>query len=265
MPTGSIIYELPLWALAILIVLVLIGALETGFHLGRRAQQDKVESGHLATLQAAVLGLLALVLAFTYSYVSSRLDTRKNAVIAEANAIGTAYLRADFAPPQQRDRLHRLLAEYARTRLVTYESVGTLEGLKAVVARSLAVQKQLWPVVDEAMKNSPDGPKEALLAQAVNDVIDLHTVRLTAGFDVLPAIVFIMLLVVGALAMLITGYSAGLKGKPDRWISISFAGVLAFIIVLIADLDNPLRGFVHVSQQPLADLVKSLEAAQAGT
>ncbi|MFO7596894.1 MAG: hypothetical protein R6W92_11210 [Desulfocurvibacter africanus] len=207
--------------------------------------------------------LLALALSFTYSYVNQRLDARKAAVISEADAIGTAYLRADFAPEPLCSRLRSLLAEYARSRLVTSQIAATREKLPQSVAASLAIQAQFWPVVSEVMKQSAAGPKEALLAQAVNDVIDMHTVRLAAGYDRLPHIILYMLLVIAGLAMLVTGYVSGLSNTWNRWITMSFALVLAGIMYVIVDMDTSHSGFVQVSQQPIKELIMSMEGTSS--
>lgn len=256
-------HDIPLWATAALFVLILMVPLEAGFRLGQRVKSRKTESGGLSTLQAAILGLLALALSFTYSYVSQRLDTRKTAVISEADAIGTAYLRADFAPEPLRERLRSLLAEYARSRILTIQTAGTPEEVAQTVAASLAIQAQFWPVVIEVMEQSPAGPKEALLAQAVNEVIDMHSVRLAASFDRLPHIILYMLLIISGLAMIVTGYVANLSGTWNRWITMSFAVVLAGVMYVIVDMDTSHSGFVKISQQPLRELVVSMEETGA--
>jgi len=255
--------EIPLWITLGVFILILTGALETGVRLGRHTDPIRLKGGQIVTLQAAILGLLALVLSFTYSFVANRLESRKIAVIYEANAIGTAYLRSDFASEPQRSKLRALLEQYARSRLVTQQNTDTEEGVRQVVAYSLSIQKQLWPLVRDDMQQSQAGPKQALLAQAINEVIDMHTVRLTAAFDRLPAVVFIMMLLIGGLAMFITGYVSGTTETTSRWPSSVFAVVLAFMMYVIVDMDRSLTGFVQVSQEPLHDLIVSIQGQAA--
>jgi ABC-type multidrug transport system fused ATPase/permease subunit len=254
------IFIVPFWAEAIMVILFLTGMLAAGYQIARRANPNRLKTSGIVTLQAAVLGLLALVLSFTYSYVTNRLQDRKTAVIEEANAIGTAYLRADVAPEPLGERLRSLLEAYAKTRVVTAESASSREKLRRFIAESMAVQQQLWPVVKDTLAQSQAGPKEALLVQAVNEVIDLHTVRLRAAFDRLPRIVMLMMLLIAGLGLLITGYAAeGINGWPNT----AFALVLAFVIIVIVDMDRSQSGFVRVSQQPLMDLIAGIREQDA--
>jgi hypothetical protein len=252
-------HEFPLWVVILAFVLILTGTLELGFRLGSGSSPNRKKSGQIVTLQAAILGLLALVLSFTYSFVSSRLEDRKNAVISEANAIGTAYLRAEFAPEPLRGQLRSILRSYARTRVVTSETAETRESLSRQIAHSLSIQKQLWPAMMNIMEQSQAGPKETLLAQAVNEVIDVHTVRIRVGFDSLPGIVFAMMLFIAGLGMFITGYAAE---EASRWPSMAFAVLLAFIMYIIVDMDKSNTGFVRVSQQPLEQVIVSTPAKE---
>ena len=258
MTSLSALNQLPLWAFGLLTLTLLLGSLEFGFLLGRRNEEREEGSGQLTTLQAATLGLLALVLSFTYSYVSDRLDMRKLAVINEANAIGTAYLRAGYIPGPQGDRIRTLLKEYARIRMVTPESAGTTEKVQKIVSKSEELHNQIWSAVEKIMAGDA-GPREVTLVQAVNDVIDLHTVRLTVSLDRLPDIVMSMLLLIAVMSMFLTGYNASISGTRSRWITFALASLLAFLVFMIADLDRSLQGFVRVSQAPYLSLIQSMD------
>ncbi len=253
----------PFRAMALLIVLLLLAAVELGRWTGwwmRRHRGADVSKG-LGSLQGAMLGLLALVLAFTYSFVVTRQDNRKHAVIEEANAIGTAYLRAELVPEPTRSELKKLLHSYVHTRLISAELINTPEKWQAALDRSSAVQRQLWPAAVPLARNRPPNPIDAILYQSLNEVIDMHTRRLAAGFDRLPSSVLLMVLFIAALSLGVTGFIQGAAGRYRRGATTMFVLMLAAVTVIIVDLDRPLRGMVRVSQQPLRDLARDLDAA----
>ncbi len=252
-------HEFPLWVVFLAFVLIVAGMLELGFRLGPSSNPKRKKSSQIVTLQAAILGLLALVLSFTYSFVSSRLEDRKTALVSEANAIGTAYLRAEFAPEPLSEQLRSILRAYARSRVVPSQTARSRERLSRAIAQSLSIQEQLWPALMNIMKHSQAGPKETLLAQAINEVIDLHTVRIRVAFDKLPGIVLVMMLFIAGLGMFITGYAAE---EASRWPSMALAVLLAFIMYIIVDMDRSNTGFVRVSQQPLEQVIVSMQAKE---
>ncbi len=209
----------------------------------------------------AMFALLGLVLAFTYSFTISRADHRKQAVIDEANAIGTAFLRAAFAPEPMRAGLKSLLRDYAGTRLITAETAGTSALARQAIARSLKVQSGLWPVTARIVEYGARGPVEAAIFQSINEFIDMHGKRIAASLDQLPGIVLWMLLFVSGVSLAVAGYNRGLVGNMNRLRMTALALVLAAVMTIITDFDRGLQGFVKVSQQSLKDLIRDMDTA----
>jgi hypothetical protein len=203
--------------------------------------------------------LLGLVLAFTYAFTLSRADLRKQAVIDEANAIGTAFLRASLAPEPTRTELRKALLDYAKTRVVTVETAGTTDQLRRTVAGTLEAQSKMWPLTEQMVKSKPAGPVEVSIVQSINEVIDMNTKRLAVSFDRLPGIVLLMLLFLACASLAITGFNAGRLGRMNRWGLTLLILVLAAVMLVIIDFDRPIRGFVQVSQQSLVDVIRDME------
>ncbi|MEZ4598360.1 MAG: hypothetical protein R2940_01035 [Syntrophotaleaceae bacterium] len=253
----SFLTQIPLWIFGLSTLMILLGSLEFGFFLGRIDKGRQDGAAQLTTLQAATLGLLALVLSFTYSYVSARMDMRKLAVIHEANAIGTAYLRAGYIRDPQGAQIRSLLTDYVQIRVLTRESTDTPDKVRDLVSRSEQLHDQIWSAVEEIMA-ADAGPKEVSLVTAINEIIDLHTERLTVSLDRLPGIVMVMLLVIAAMGMFLTGCNAEIGGMRNRGIPMALACVLTLLILVIADLDRALSGFVQIDQSPYVSLIQSM-------
>jgi hypothetical protein len=138
-----------------------------------------------------------------------------------------------------------------------------MQQLQQVIARSLEAQAKLWPATKLALQGDVPAPIEASLVQAVNAVLDAHTTRLAVGFDRMPAIVLILLVLIAAVSLAEAAHNAGLRGRMIRWRMSAFAFVLVILIFIIVDFDQSLRGFIQVSNQSLISLVQDMEAAIA--
>jgi hypothetical protein len=258
--------QLPLWLLASLLVMFFLAALETGYFAGlrkHRIRDDFEKSARGDVTLGSMLALLGLMLAFTYSFSMSRSDHRKEAVIAESNAISTAFLRADLTMEPGRSELRELLLEYARTRIVTAEMVKTPEQLQMVLARSLEAQSALWPTTKRALQGNVPGHLQASFVQAVNEVLDAHTKRFAAFHDRLPDAILMLLSIIAVVSVTVAGYQAGLSGNMNHWRRGAFVLILAALILIIIDLDRPLEGLIQVNQESITSLVRDMERAIA--
>jgi hypothetical protein len=205
----------------------------------------------------ATLALLAFLLTFTFGMAATRFEARRQALLQEANAIGTTYLRAGLLPEPHRTQLRQLLRDYLDARLSAAQPDRVVEA----VTKSEALHSQLWSQATEVAAADPKSIVAGLFIQSLNEVIDLHAIRVTAGLrSRIPAPVWGLLYLVTVLAMLATGYQQGLSGT-NRSPAI-LALVLAFsgVITLIADLDRPHEGLIRVGQQSLLDLEKGMIA-----
>jgi hypothetical protein len=259
------LHQFPLWVSAVLFLVVFSLALESGLRAGlrqHRSREDggKTEQGDL-TLNSLLI-LLALMLALTFSFSLSRADLRKQAVLNEANAIGTAFYRADLAAEPARTELRERLLAYARTRLYkAEEGYLTSQQLQQQIAHSLEAQAKLWPATVRVLEGDLPAPIQASIVQAINEVLDAHTTRITFAFDRQPWIVMVLLLFISAASLGVVGYNVALVGGLYRWRMSIFTLVLAAIILVISDFDRPGSGFIQVSNQSLIALVEDMESA----
>jgi hypothetical protein len=248
---------LPLWGLFAAVLILVLLSIEGGFRLGQYGRGRSEKEGPVGAMVGATLGLLAFFLAFTFGMAAERFDARRLIVLDEANAIGTTYLRAGILP-ERRDEIRALLRDYVDVRLETVRSGNVAEGVR----RSENIQDRLWAQAVALGTENPNSIVVGLFIQSLNEVIDLHTKRLTAAVrNRIPTVIWFALLVVAAIALATMGYHAGLAGTRRSFAVIAVAVTFSAVILLIADLDRPQEGALKVSQQALVDLRQSMNGS----
>jgi hypothetical protein len=249
----------PLWVVLVASVSAFLVLAEVGFRVGsrRRAGSGQGTITDLGTTLGGLLGLLGLLLAFTFGMAGERYDRRKTLVVEEANAIGTAWLRADLVPEPMRGQAREILREYTQVRLDA-ANYGNRPRVVAALARSEQLHEALWAVTVAAAAAAPS-PATALFVASVNEVIDMHGRRIAAAVrNPIPPVIFGTLYLVALLVLGMLGYSRGVAGDRNPVTTTILAVVLAVVMALILDLDRPGEGYLRVSQQAMVDVRKSM-------
>jgi hypothetical protein len=256
----------------LLLFLVSIGALvlftELGFHLGRRAGRITSEKARIqiGAIQGAILGLLALLLGFTFAMAMTRYEARRQLVVDEANAIGTTFLLAQLLPEPQRQEIADLVRRYVQVRLDFYAADNDEKKLEAANIATTKLQTQLWSIAAALGAKEPQAVTVGLLLQSLNTVIDLHNQRLNALENHVPEIILLLLYFVALVATGLIGYGCGLGGVRNFFVTVVSSILIAAVILVIFDLDRPRHGLIQVSQQRMLELRDSLggQALQFG-
>jgi len=249
-----------LWLTLAATALLLYGATECGLRIASHhaAANRAVGKENIAALQGAALGLLALMIGFTFSMALNRFEARTAIVVDEANAIGTALLRANLLPQPQARETTRLLRDYAAARVLPAGGTPGLAVTDPFSARSNALHDQLWRLVEQAAAANPNPVTTGLYISALNEVIDVHSKRIAGLRNGVPPAVFVLLYLIAAIALGFTGYHAELLGSGGQRIANGIVtAMLAAVILLVADLDSAPHGLMTISQQPLLDLAAS--------
>ncbi len=245
--------------LMVVVYAALVATGEIGFRVGRRLRTRVDEPGRAldGAVQAASLGLLALLLGFSFSLVASRYDSRRDVLLREANAIGTAYLRAQLLPDPQGPESQAIFRRYVVERIRAYD-LGTQAAAEAAI-RSKELQDALWT---RAMTAARDGRASPIFAAAVvqslNEVIDSSEAAVTAFENRIPQSIMALLLAVAAIAAGITGYCDGVSGRRLLLALAVQPLLVALVIGTIADMDQPFHGAVRVSRNALVRLEESM-------
>jgi hypothetical protein len=259
MPGSAPLDILPLWALFLVVLAGNLLLTECGFQLGlRRARRAEKESdATVSAIVASELGLLAFMLAFSFGIVVSRFDLRRNSLLNEANAIGTTYLRAEMLPSAQAMPIRQLLRDYVDVRLQATKGMP----IDQVLHRSEQIQLQLWAQAVAAAERDPHALPTELFVQSLNEVIDLHAVRVMASLrNRMPLPVWVVLFGVGFFSFLTMGYQAGFTRASRSPATIVMAVTFVAVIWLVADLDRPGEGFLRVSQEPMIDVREMMDS-----
>jgi hypothetical protein len=233
---------------------LLLASLETGFRAGQRSaarEADARASGQVGAIQGAVLGLLGLLLAFSFSAAGGRFLERQDLIVAEANAIGTAWLRADLLAEPHRSELRAALERYAKQRieLAAHLRQGLDAGAAAEVAR---LHDRLWRAAAAGVAERPAVTLAVL--PPVNEVIDLHATRVAAARKHLPSLVLGLLIACSVLAIGVIGYGCGLAGSRRAPLTVALAVLIGTGLWVTIDLDHPRAGLLLVSDAPLEAL-----------
>ena len=258
MPYTTVLDTLPLWGLFLLIIALVLLSIDSGYRLGRyrRRQSELEKDAPVGAMVGSTLGLLAFLLAFTFGMAASRFDARKALVLDEANAIGTTYLRAALLP-DVRDEVRGLLRDYVDARLEAVRTGAMAEGLQ----RAEQLQTQLWTRAVATGQQHPDSVVVGLFVTSLNEVIDLHAKRVTAGLrNRIPGAIWVVLFSIAVLSLGAMGYHSGLAGTTRSLAVIAVALAFSAVIALVVDLDRPQEGSLRVSQQALIDLRQSMSS-----
>jgi hypothetical protein len=223
-------------------------------YLGRRAPADPEAHDDLGLVLAATLTLLGLIIGFSFSMATSRYDLRKNYEEAEANAIGTEYLRADFLPEADAARTRVLLKQYLAQRVLFYGNRDRAQ-LTQINAQTSALQGQLWASV-RAVGNQPN-PINALVVAGMNDVLNSQGYTQAAWWNRIPRAAWTLMILIAVLCNLMLGYAVRHLKSSLGLLSV-LPVVVAIAFYLIADIDSPRAGFIHIRPQNLLALSDSL-------
>ncbi|MCX5889509.1 MAG: hypothetical protein NTY36_08660 [Deltaproteobacteria bacterium] len=261
------LYQLDLWLiLAASIGLFLLGD-EIGFRIGRRKRPDIDEDARsqVITVQGAMLGLLALLLGFTFSMAMSRFEVRKQQILEESNAIGTTYLRAQLMPEPQRKEVSALLRRYVEARLKFYQAGMDRERFQEARGQTERLQLQLWSQAAAWGDKEPRAIPAGLFLQSLNETIDLHSKGITALENHVPEIILVLLYFVALAATGLIGYGAGLAGRRNFVVTMVASILIAAVILVIIDLDRPHQGLIKVGLGRMVELRSSLNQVNLET
>ncbi len=232
-------------------------ASECGWRLGIRTEGHGA-SGNISALEQSLLGLLALIVGFTFLMSLTRFEARRDAVLNEANAIGTTALRTRLLPEPHRTESLKLLREYAQIRIDYIPTGKSFADSPTVIDRSNSIQEALWQQVKALSAENNNMVPTGLFIQALNDMIDNQGKRLSALRNDIPVVVLLSLFGIAAVACGFAGYASGLDPLRTRVPVFVTAFLVCSVIAVILDLDRPNVGFVTISQQPMIDTVATL-------
>ena len=254
---------LPIESIFIGTVLVMVVFIEFGFRLGRRAQvrAKKAQTSQVRAIMGAGLGLLAFMLAFTFSIAQSHFEARVQNLAEEARIARNAFMQADLLAEPHRTQAKQLLEDYVGLRLELRQAPDhqAAEMLADTMRQSERIQQELWLLAlsngaQKAEATADPGQADALMASVIA-LTDMHYTRLHASLmNRIPLTIWITLYLMAILSMVIMGYQAGLTDRRSPVATITLAVAFSAVIILTTDLDRPVMSFFDVNNQLLLDL-----------
>jgi hypothetical protein len=226
----------------------ILACLELGYRAGHRASQKHPEWAHegIGVIEAAIFALLGLLLGFSFAGATSRLDAKRQLIVREANAIGTAYLRLDELPAGAQPEMHRLFRNYLDARLRVYQALPDLKAAEQQLAQVVELQQEIWSKAVAGSRVDSTQNAARLLLPALNEMIDVATSRTIALYTRLPALIFALLVAVALLSGLLAGYAMAKRQRRSRLHMLIYAGVVALTVYVVLDLDDPRAGFIRL-------------------
>jgi hypothetical protein len=263
-----VFFRLSTWELWLIVAAIVLGFVAVGYLAGRFLRlRDETLREPVGIVQGAFFALVGLILAFGLTLAIGRYDTRRAAVVDDANTIGTTYLRAQtLAEPVRSDSL-RLLREYTDASLALSKAVPTTDGFARAVAREDAIQRRLWSLAGDALAGAPRDSAPRLYVETLNQMIDQQTVRVAALNNRIPSAVLALEVLGAAFAFGLLALYTAMHGRGAT--TVVLAGALVTVLLLIIfDLDRPTRGLIRIPDTPLIALRASMTlppAAQGPT
>lgn len=242
---------------------MILGAIALGAFVGRRVRHlSESLSEPFGVLQAALLGVVGLILAFGLSLALSRYEDRRDAIVLEANTIGTTYLRAQTLAEPVRTSSLELLVDYTESAISLSEYPPGSATEDAVAADEDRLQRRLWALAGQALDAAPSATAPRLYLQTLNEMIDAQAARVAGLNNQVPTAVLVLEILGASIALGLLSAFLALVGRGVA--GVLFAAVLvAFLLLVTFDLDRPTRGLIEVPDTVLVQLHESMQLPPA--
>ena len=258
-------FSLSTWMLVLVLAGIMFGATLVGLWAGSRARdrRDNLRD-HLGVVQGALLTLVALVLAFGLAMAVGRHDARRAAVVNDANAIGTAYLRAQTLAEPERSASLQLLRDYTRVSLDLSDAIPGSAAQQRAISAGTEIQRELWQFAGQALTAAPADSAPRLYTESLNQMIDMQTTRVAALNNRVPSAIVLFEVAGSASALAFLALYLALLSR-GTFAALLTASMLTLLLFVSLDLDRPTRGFIQIPTTPLTALQDSMEMPPAAT
>jgi hypothetical protein len=236
------------FAVAVFAGMLLMLEIGRRLSLRRLARGETDSKAGLSTLKGAIFGLTSLILAFSFSGAMSRYDARRALILAEANAIGTAYLRVDLLSADDQPHLRELFRQYVDARIAIFRALPDLDAAMVQLARSKELQSEIWAAATTSIRRTGSSPSGALLVAALNEMIDLTTTRMVAALSHPPEVIFGMIFILMLASALVAGQDMATAAARHFMHHVAYAVVLSMTVYVILEIEFPRMGLIRIDR-----------------
>ncbi|HWO02581.1 MAG TPA: DUF4239 domain-containing protein [Blastocatellia bacterium] len=233
-------------AIALFAGMLLLSEIGRRIGLRRLAQDTQGDNPGVSTLKGTVFGLTTLILAFSFSGAMSRYDARRQLIVVEGNAMGTAYLRLDLLPADTQPELRELFRAYVDSRIEVYKKIPDLAAVRQELSRSKELQNEIWARAVAACGRASSPAVTSLVLSPLNEMIDITTTRTVTALSHPPLIIFVMIFLLVLVSSLIAGRDMAAANQKNRIPQLAFALILAATVFVILEIEYPRVGFVRL-------------------
>ena len=264
----NILDQYSLGMVFLLAVFFQIVFIEIGYRLGswKKHKQNKAQMAQVRAIMGASLGLLAFMLAVSFSMAQKHFEERTAAYMLEVSAIDSAYRGADLIGDEGRDSAQELLRDFARLRLNISQaaSLNKMTDVVNMIRKSEHIHDQLWSIAERATDTDTNGRSSGIFAQSVLAMIDAHDARLqSALFNRISPIIWGTLFMMALLSMIVMGYQAGLTGTRSSIATWTLAVTFSVVMALVTDLDRPNMTLFNLNQDLMVEMLNRMEGGEA--
>jgi hypothetical protein len=251
----------PIAVVGVAMMGALLAAVEVGYRQGLRTPAEEGLESHATAWEAALLGLLALLIGFTFAMAVTRFDHRRDLILDEANAIESTALRAAYIDPPVRDRVEALLGPYLDARIRSYDEGMEMRRTMADYEEAKALQGRIWDQVTAFLRAHPDSESAVAFMESADELVKAEARRRAALDNHVPLAVFVVLLLVAAAGMAATGYSCGLHRRRLPLGMVLLPVLIVLVVAMVFDIDYPRAGVIRAGQGPMLRLRRELGAS----
>lgn len=256
-------YRLNSVVIAMVLLVTVALVLEVGYRAGRRKQPSSTESTktHVNAIQASLLGVLALLFGFTFSLALQRFDSRSEALVGEANAIGTAYLRAQLLRASTREATMDLWQKYVDLRVAEAAvNLARESDRRKIETETDRILDSLWSAAKQTVQEDDSVVTTGLYVQALNEAIDAYGRNDAELSRHVPEVILLLLYATFLMTAGVVGYAAGIGSHRPLIVTYVLVALLVTLAFIIVDLDRPRRGLIEVDRSSLIALKDSIDA-----
>jgi hypothetical protein len=248
--------EVDAWVTAVLMAVAMLAGWGAGWWRGRILHSTQREAP-ASKFTDAILALLGLLLAFTFSMSLGRHEQRREMVVTDSNAIGDFYTTAGLLKEPVRGNLQAVVRRYVEHRLTILRGVTNEATLQQRVSEAQGMHHEMEVLVKEAIDDGT--PVVVPLVNTLNAVTSSHASRLAAYRDRVPPSVVLLLILSSVIVMALMGWQWGAANDRHPGAMIGFTILASMVLWVTLDLNQPQRGWITVSQEPLQQLLKEME------
>jgi hypothetical protein len=256
---ATFLFYWPAWLIAVCVFLLILFFIWLGSAFRKYEQRKRKELGlkELGSLENSMLGLLGLLLAFTFGMALEKYTDRRHVIVEEANAIGTAILRADLYPDSVRTILRKEFQQYVEARIAYYEAGVNPQKIKLYLDTSEYYSNRIWKIIADDSHDEANRVRTIEMVPAVNAVIDIVTTREESRLAKVPPLISLVLLLMIMVGSFLVGFD---PKEKSRTLVLSFAFIGSLTLYLILELDHPRRGLINLdaANQQIVNLRKML-------